>query len=588
MKNSKRNVSKKKVSQKKKSTHGGVVNKTLGKDNFDSIVKMLGHSGCEITHISYSSLKGFVFKVHINNIPEQDVEFYGLNENTNIFETPIDTLVIKLALLYTGVQTEEKALELPNYQENNNERRALDKQMEFFADFENEAIIQSEVYEKTLSKGHPICPALIDFSHFTSMDASMPFLDILESKCSSDDEAKSMIKYLKSIITSVRDCQLGIITMESALAYDSFYNMYDSYGSIDPATLSITGTGTTKPTKSQVLLCNDVIVQIIRLLNECRIVHCDLHGENVMVKKTGDSSPHKIFIIDFGRILHIDRLSGYEKKVTEKYAKDLFMTRNFFEFTSSPELKLSSVIKTNLTNFDKNFLKTILHFIMAVDFMYNKTRFDRDSQSKIQKNYINNIDRLTSYTAITGALNNYYALEVKCTIEEMVKYKRVKPNQQYNKDVTRFETLCDRLKETKGSPGKYKFIARDAPELYRKKKAPRTQKIANSPISFRSTRNSRSGSELNLNRGVLELGSPGSGSDFSLPRGMIQLGTPESMSDSKNDSPMIISNSRSDGTSKSKESSNSFAGVANRFDFGSSDKSFVSMKDKNENSSTSK
>jgi len=269
------------MKKRQKPMVGGVVNKTLGKDNFDSFVQLLKNEGCEIKSISFSSLKGFVFKVHVKNLLEKDIEFYGLNETSNVFDKPVDTLVVKLAILYTGTghKKNERILDLPNYQEVYNEQSSYNKQMESFSDFKNEAIAQSEIYEKTLLKGQPICPALIDFSHFTSMDSSMPFLNLLESKCiDNNDESKNMILYIKTILGTVRVCELGMITMESASKFDPFYDMYDIYGETDPSSLTTDG-----PSPSQINLCNDVIVQIIRLLNECRIIHCDLHGYNVMV-----------------------------------------------------------------------------------------------------------------------------------------------------------------------------------------------------------------------------------------------------------------------------------------------------------------
>lgn len=475
--------------KKRKSFVGGVVNKTLGKDNFDSIVKMLKQDGCEISHISFSSLKGFIFKIHVKNQQEQDIEFYGLNETTQIFDTPVDTLVVKMAILYTGAQRDERALALPEYQKK-------PKEMEYFADFEKEAIVQSQIYEKTLSKGQPICPALVDFSHFTSLDSSMPFLNMVEEKCTTDNEAKEMISYIKSILSSVHDCQLGVITMESAATFETFYDVYDSYENVDPTTLALYD-NSLPPTQLQVQLCKKVIIQIIRLLNECRIVHCDLHGENVLVKKSHDSSVDKIFIIDFGRILHIDKLTKREKEVAQQYAIDFFYTRSFFTF-SRPELELSPVIKRDITKFDKNYVKTLIQFIISIDFMYNKTVFDRVAQSKIQKNYIEKLDgvtklhKLTAFAEITDELNRYYATNIICNIEETAKYKTVKPEEKHDKDVTRFETLCDRMEVMKGSPSKYQFVARQAPELLRIKRSIRNRSMKIGKLFASSNSKSRS------------------------------------------------------------------------------------------------
>lgn len=471
--------------KKRKSFVGGVVNKTLGKDNFDSIIKMLKHDGCEVSHISFSSLKGFIFKIHVKNQQEQDIEFYGLDETTNVFNKPVDTLVVKMAILYTGESNKDGVLELDNYKGN---RKEMDK----FAVFKNEAIVQSEIYEKTLSKGQPICPALIDFSHFTNLDSSMPFLNMFEEKCIEDDEARSMILYIKSILSKVHDCQLGMITMESAVTFETFYDAYDSYGTINPATLEISGSNNIPPATLQIQLCNDVVVQIIRLLNECRIIHCDLHGENVMVKKTNSSPLHKIFIIDFGRILHIDKLTKREKELAQQYATDFFMTRSFFNLSSSAEPELSTTIRRDVTKFDKNYVKTLTQFIISVEYMYNKIEFIASARSTIRKLYIDNLERLTSYTAITEALNQYYNIDIVCSIEETTKYKTVKPTEQHDKDITRFETLCDRIEDLKDSPSKSPLIAREAPELVLKKDSVHNNTEKLGKLLESSTRLSRS------------------------------------------------------------------------------------------------
>lgn len=479
--------------KKQKYMYGGIVNKNPEHDNFDSIVKLINNEKCQITCISYSSIKGFVFKLHVNDLLQEEVEFYGLNEKSNVFDSPIDTLVIKMAILYTGENIkDDKVLELPDYVSKMLIKK--NKQLERFKDFKNEAIVQSEIYEKTLLKGQPICPALVDFSHFTSLDSSIPFLNAIEKRCV-DEESKNMIRYIKNILGSVRNCELGMITMESAVTFDSFYDVYDNYGVIDTTTLAISGNGNA-PSDKQVLLSNDVIVQIIRLLNECRIIHCDLHGYNVMVKKIDGSSKHKVFIIDFGRILNIDKLTKNEKKITQQYASDLFNERSFFK----ADFELSPKIKSLVTKFDKNYVKTLILFILSVDYMYNNLEFGVISQSKIQKTYINNIDKLKSYTAITNALNNYYSTNINCSIHQISKYKTVKGSDMHEKNIGRFETLCDKIKETDGSPSKYKFMARDAPELVRRKRPDSTSSNPNSTRKNKRTRQSSSGNRTMSNR----------------------------------------------------------------------------------------
>ncbi len=441
---------------------GGVVNKNPGSDNFDSIVKMIKHKRCKISCVSFSSIKGFIFKINVEELKSDKVEFYGLNKTNRTFDVPVDTLVIKMAILYTGGIESDRILMLPDYQPILTESKR--KEMEYVNDFRDEAIAQSEIYEQTLSKGEPICPALIDLSHFTSIDSSVPFLRALEKKAI-DDESRNMISYITKMLTETRDCQLGMITMESAVTFESFYTAFDKQSIVNPATMQISGYNGIPPSPEQLHLCGDVIIEIIRLFNECKIVHCDLHGENVLV----DTKTNKILIIDFGRILRIDRLHLLERKIAHQFAIDFFVIRSFFD--KNRDFKISPKIQHNVSTFDINYVKLVLSFILSIEYMYNKTRFDRDGQSKIKNTY-SSIFVLTpsakpTYTAITAALNAYYSREIECSISEREKYKTVKTP---GKRETVPETLCEKLQETKGSPSRIEFTARSPPEVVRSRR----------------------------------------------------------------------------------------------------------------------
>lgn len=398
------------MKKRQKTMVGGVVNKTLGKDNFDSLFQFINHDGCEITSISYKSLKGFVFKLHINNLQEKDTEFYGLNSSTNVFNVPVDTIILKLAILY---EDEDDHKQLPDYEEKYNEKSVYGKEMESHEDFRNEAILQSQIYEKTLSKGQPVCPALIDFALFDT--TKMRFLDLLESKCNNDNESKQMILYIKSALNNNDDCKLGMIAMESAATYKTFNDVYDFI----------------EDENTSQKLCEEAVFQIIRLYNECRIVHCDLHGNNIMVKKIEGSDKYKIFIIDFGRVLKID-----EVLFGEKY--EILRDSLSIDFDYIDTIKKNGVVK-----FDKNYVKTIIQFIISVDYIYN------NEESRIQNNYVDEIDRETSYKTIADDLNNYYSSTITC---DGTNYKTLHRGTSFTKKFAQYKSLCDKLKETKSIP----------------------------------------------------------------------------------------------------------------------------------------
>jgi len=456
-----------------KLTFGGIVNKTPGKNSFVSIMQMLKNDRCKITSVSYSSLKGFVFKLHIEPekgkmyLDECDVEFYGLNCNKTAFDADVDTLILKLAILH---KTEEIDLE-PHYVSVSGDKK--DKQADIYGDFLNEAVLQSYIYERTVSKGEPICPALVDFSHFSDLNASIPFLDVLASRCYENDDAKPMIDYLKSQLTSVHDIELGMIAMEIANDFISFYDTYDqSVGASDDyAAQTMLENG--DPTPDQVKLCDEVMTQVLRLLNEARCVHCDLHGNNVMVKTYYDGS-HKIYLIDFGRVLYIDGLSSEMATLVNKYTDNVFNEPPFFAIQDGKVSQLVPSIKPNNTVFTEEYVKNLTMLALSVDYAYNKFYFDWSESSKMNKNYVVNFNG-NSMVNMTNALNIYYNLA------NFSGYKRLDATQNYNRSVADIEELvtCFRkkanapvslLKPTSSSPERIQFKAKAARSIQKEPK----------------------------------------------------------------------------------------------------------------------
>jgi len=430
---------------------GGVVNKVEGGDNFASIVKMIAHPKCKISLISDLSLKGFVVMLHVEGL--DPVEFYGLNETTHVFDVPVDTLVIKMAILYTGTSTADNKLELPPY------KAGMRKQMENLNDFQKEAAIQSEIYYQTLSKGNPICPALIDLSHFTSLDSSARFLKALRTKCI-DSESRSMITYIMESLPGTTDRQLGMITMESAVTFDTFYDAFDSYSTIDTSNMQISGYDNITASTEQVSLCGDVVFQIARLFNECKIVHCDLHGENILV----DKLKKKMLIIDFGRTLHADALSLPERKVAHGYARDLLNSPVLFN--SRGNFETTSRIKYSVSKFDVTYLKVLLEFVVSLEYMYNAKYNKVIGKSKIKTDYMGmfelTVHALPTYTAIVRALNAYYSSDVLCSISEKAKYKKVVAAETHD-DTQRFETLCERMERLTAAESAVEVNVREVP-----------------------------------------------------------------------------------------------------------------------------
>jgi len=374
----------------KKIKFGGIVNKTPDKDSFESVMLMINNPRTRITHISYSSLKGFIFKLRIEpengkaDLDECDIEFYGLNENKTAFDAPIDTLVIKMTITH-----EYKPIELTKYIDINNDY-SVNKVSDTYDEFFKEAVVQSEIYDITVSKGEPICPALVNFSYFDNMEDSDSFLNLCNEKCE-DDESKQMIKYIKTELNRIDDCNLGIIFMESAVEFESLYNIEKNMDDIELRELHI-----------------DVMIQVIRLLNETEYVHCDFHANNCMVKRNDDGS-FKVYIIDFGRIINVTTIPIDYQKIVLKKAIEKFPNSPLI-IEQNGQLTLSPKFNIHITQFTDDLVHILLLFIASVEYMYFHLEF-LSNKSNIDQHFLKRyIGDNYFFYKIAESLNIYYNL----------------------------------------------------------------------------------------------------------------------------------------------------------------------------------
>jgi len=367
--------------------YGGVVNKIPGSSNFESVVKMLMHPRCKIKSISYSSLKGFIFVLHVPNLEPNTVEFYGLNETTNKFDVPVDTLILKFSILFDGDRdSEDLKLNMDEYVETifNREEGAQKffKEMDIYDDFFQEAVLQSEIYEKSLSRGEPLCPALIDVSFFSEEASAMQFLDALAHKCLFENESAYMIEYLKGQLTKGLNRRLGMITMESAADHETFQ---DAFKNSDEET--------------QRQLCQMAIYKSIRLLNECKTVHCDEHDKNILVKRLPDGTLKGV-IIDFGSAINVNKmLKALNVEVKDQFPQSVNLDREYSKL---------------LTRFSPEDVDKLLQFMINVEIRYSYFFLKRRDDSKIRDYYLDPLGENPGYNFIANLLNSYYLRSVTC------------------------------------------------------------------------------------------------------------------------------------------------------------------------------
>ena len=451
---------------------GGIVNKTNGKNNFDSVMHMIKNPRCQITTISYSSLVGFILKLSLStpfnvenaesnvssvpfslqnsdevddlnlanvkrrkqeggtSLPDADIEFYGLNESKTAFNSPIDTVVIKFAVLHN-----KKVAALFPYKPASYGSKDIYKETDTIDNYKKEALTQSKIYQLTASKGEPVCPSLIDFSHISDRLAIETFLDIVLKKCV-DDESKHIIQYLKHVFIYseqtermyMDDVQLGIITMESAsdyiTAYDALWN-WDLYG------------------KSAIVFREQILTQVLRLYNETHLVHADFHMRNCLVKKNEDGSC-RVYMIDFGRMVDADNLNQEQILIAQQYAVSKFHRTRFFVsqkkdkrrfFGAKPkpaDLFICPNILERRDHYGQKLCENLLFFICSLEYMHFYYKYKHKETSHLHNIYYKMLDPATSLNKIAIALNNYYDTQ-GVYIQRYDNYNILKPGENYDR-----------------------------------------------------------------------------------------------------------------------------------------------------------
>ena len=227
------------MTYKNKLQNAGSIRKNNDGKIFNSIMRMIQKGVIDI--ISFNSLKGFIFKITIDNI--DDVEFFNYNNRTKIYDIPVYSIVLKIAILSEKTYTLNDLI-FPN--PNTNKLYKHNKESDKINDFSNEANIQNRIYLKTIKgTGNPVCPSVID-NTILSSEVSQKFLDFLYKK-KKDPKNKNttnyVIAYLYYIFQSSADIDkikrkfyLGIITMDlinidyKPISY--FNNSHDCF--IDP------------------------------------------------------------------------------------------------------------------------------------------------------------------------------------------------------------------------------------------------------------------------------------------------------------------------------------------------------------------
>jgi hypothetical protein len=288
---------------------GGVVlNSSLYKlgDNhgIKPIFDMLELKNTKVTLLSATSLNGLLFKVDIGD----DIAAYpylDLLPGSQRFSVGVNSFIIKIVV----VSTQERDKLYPLIFKNSNivgDQTIIGKEVVSPESFEKEAIIQDSVWIQSVSGSRPaICPS-VAYASILNDDVSDQLLGKLQERLNPNDNfyENVTISYLAHTIYNKQQQsyypqrKLGILlmpTIPNARTFDRFRRDNPN----DPTTPEVV------PEVVRDVIAH-ILAQIVRMFIESKIIHLDLHSENVMVYKENEDDGYKSKIIDFGRASRID------------------------------------------------------------------------------------------------------------------------------------------------------------------------------------------------------------------------------------------------------------------------------------------
>jgi len=255
-----------------KKTRGGLKKKHDTKSPEEAVMSMINNPKTIVSIVSYSSLKGFIFKIEIVGATDEDIEFYSLYNNSKY---PVTCLILKFAVLTLPLYVNT---DLPLFEIDGEN---ISKLPMTITELKHEATTQQHVYTSTIkNSGNYICPAIA----FADKLPNDECLNVLLTK-NPDQNTEKILKYLQSTITRSMTYNLGLIAME--LVSRDFITL-DQFSIYTPSGRNA---------------YEYAIAELLILFIECRIINCDFNMGNVLVKTDGT----KCYLIDLGSGIDIDK-----------------------------------------------------------------------------------------------------------------------------------------------------------------------------------------------------------------------------------------------------------------------------------------
>jgi hypothetical protein len=289
---------------------------------------MLDLTGTKVTLLTVDSLNGFMFKIDIGD-DIVEYPYLDLLPGSQRFSVDVKSFIIKIVVV-SKLERDRLAPLIFHKSHIVGDQTIIKKETVSPESFEKEAIIQDSIWIKSVSGSRPaICPS-VAYASIMEDDVSDQLLGKLQEKLNPNDNfyENVTISYLADAIYNrpknsyYAHRKLGILLMPTIPDARTFYRFIQE----NP---SATTTPEVVPEVVRDVVAN-IIAQIARMFIELKIIHLDLHVDNVMVYKENENDGYKSKIIDFGRASRLDSgstdayFSGEEKAAMLEEIADMY------------------------------------------------------------------------------------------------------------------------------------------------------------------------------------------------------------------------------------------------------------------------
>jgi hypothetical protein len=295
---------------------GGLKLKNIEKyppgSGFNPIMDMINSEGSNLSLLTYSSLYGFMITL---DVTKENSNYFGLNSTYTKFNVPVTSFILKLAVIT------ERSTRLPEYM-------GVTKSTETQDRFLSEAKLQQSIWEKTIVGGREgVCPSVVNLAFFNNHESKSLLRQIMDKILKDRSETyfeyitgrnKSelieMIDYLDRILSLHPTYEIGILVMpniQNSVTFHKFLYMNNT-------DINVIKDVVTK-----------IVTKILRLYVNAKVIHMDLHQNNILVYST-DNGETRVMLIDFGRASSIDNntddryLNSIDKKIMNNQADSIF------------------------------------------------------------------------------------------------------------------------------------------------------------------------------------------------------------------------------------------------------------------------